>query len=72
MADETTSRSYTVVGMTCAHCKAAVDEEVGRVSGVSHVEVDLESGLLSVRGHGFTDEAVEAAVDEAGYQVGQA
>ncbi|MFL5845978.1 MAG: heavy-metal-associated domain-containing protein [Solirubrobacteraceae bacterium] len=61
------STSYTVSGMTCAHCVASVTEEVSEVAGVSTVEVDLASGRLTVGGEGFTDEAVAAAVAEAGY-----
>jgi len=62
-------RSYTVKGMTCGHCKAAVTEEIGELGGVTGVDVDLESGLVTVRGEGFTDQEVAAAVEEAGYTV---
>jgi copper ion binding protein len=62
-------RTYSVQGMTCAHCIAAVEEEVSRVAGVDAVEVQLEPGRLAVAGAGFTDDAVEAAVAEAGYEV---
>lgn len=64
-----TERSYTVAGMTCGHCRAAVTEEVGAVEGVAGVEVDLASGRLTVRGEGVEDAAVTAAVIEAGYEV---
>ena len=37
--------SYTVSGLSCAHCTAAVTEEVEQVSGVKAVEVDLETKL---------------------------
>jgi copper chaperone CopZ len=62
-------RTYTVVGMTCGHCRMAVTEEVGALPGVSAVEVDLETGLVTVTGEGISDDAVAAAVDEAGYEV---
>jgi copper chaperone CopZ len=62
-------RAYTVVGMTCGHCRAAVAEEVGAVAGVETVEVDLPSGALTVTGEGLDDAAVAAAVAEAGYRV---
>jgi len=62
-------RQYTVAGMTCRHCVASVEEEVGEVAGVSAVSVDLASGRLVVSGPGFTDAAVGAAVAEAGYEV---
>ncbi len=63
------SRTYTVIGMTCGHCRSAVEVEVGAVPGVTGVQVDLESRLVTVGGSGFTDQDVAAAVDEAGYQV---
>ncbi len=65
----TTEHTYTVKGMTCGHCVAAVTEEVEGLAGVSGVEVELNSGRLVVRGEGVGDDAVRAAVDEAGYEV---
>jgi len=63
-----TSRSYTVPGMSCAHCKHAVKAEVSRVAGVESVDVDLESKLVTVRGREVSDSAVREAIDEAGYE----
>jgi copper chaperone len=60
--------SYTVSGMSCAHCTAAVTEEVEQVSGVSAVEVDLETKLVVIRGEGIADDAVREAIREAGYE----
>jgi copper chaperone CopZ len=60
---------YTVAGMTCGHCRAAVLEELGNVPGVTTVDVDLATGRVAVSGDGFTDAAIRAAVDEAGYRV---
>jgi len=60
--------TYTVTGMTCAHCVHAVTEEVTAVPGVTDVQVDLETGALTVISDTpVDDEAVAAAVDEAGY-----
>ncbi|QWZ08067.1 heavy-metal-associated domain-containing protein [Nocardioides panacis] len=64
-----TENTYTVTGMTCAHCAAAVTEEVSAVSGVESVEVSVEAGTVLVRGVGVSDEQVRTAVDEAGYAV---
>ena len=62
--------TFTVVGMTCDHCVSAVTEEVGQVPGVTGVEVDLASGRLTVTSEATVDDdAVRAAVDEAGYEV---
>jgi copper chaperone len=62
-------RTYTVTGMTCDHCVRSVEEEVGEVAGVRAVEVELASGLLTVSGERFSDDAVRGAVAEAGYRV---
>lgn len=62
--------TYTVVGMTCAHCVTSVTEEVSQVPGVTGVDVDLASGGLTVTSDTPVDEgAVRAAVEEAGYEV---
>jgi len=60
--------TYTVSGMSCGHCKAAVEQEVGRVPGVQSVSADFESKLVVVRGERLEDEALRAAIDEAGYE----
>ncbi|MBI5310584.1 MAG: heavy-metal-associated domain-containing protein [Actinobacteria bacterium] len=64
---EQSELSYLVEGMSCGHCEAAVKQEVGEVSGVSDVSVDLATKLVVVRGAGLSDEAIRAAIDEAGY-----
>jgi copper chaperone CopZ len=38
------------------------------VPGVSAVEVDLETKLVTVRGEFLDDSAVRAAIQEAGYE----
>jgi copper chaperone len=65
----TPHRTYAVNGMTCSHCVASVREEVSEIAGVADVAVDLASGQLTVSGEGFSDDAVKAAVAEAGYEV---
>ncbi len=59
---------YRVPAMHCGHCKAAVSEEVRAVPGVESVDVDLDTKLVTVRGAGFDDAAIRAAIDEAGYE----
>lgn len=62
--------TYTVSGMTCGHCVASVKEEVSEISGVTQVDVDLDSGRLVVVSTDPVDPAaVRAAVDEAGYTI---
>jgi copper chaperone CopZ len=60
--------TYRVPGMSCAHCEAAVTEEVQAVDGVEAVEVDLDTKLVTVQGESLDDAALRAAIEEAGYQ----
>ncbi|HVM04881.1 MAG TPA: copper ion binding protein [Acidimicrobiales bacterium] len=65
-----TTSTYTVTGMTCGHCVRSVTEEVGRIEGVTRVDVDLASGRVTVESEVPVDDtAFAAAVDEAGYEV---
>jgi copper ion binding protein len=60
---------FTVPGMSCSHCEAAVTREVGAVAGVAAVDVDLDSKLVTVRGEALVRDEIVAAIDEAGYDV---
>ncbi len=65
MAVEST---YTVTGMTCGHCASSVREEISEIGGVTGVEVNVETGAVTVSSEAeLTRDAVEAAVKEAGY-----
>ena len=62
------TETYTVSGMTCAHCVSSVTEEVSELTGVTDVEVDLASGSLRVTAdQPLGEAAVRTAVEEAGY-----
>jgi copper chaperone CopZ len=60
--------TYTVPGMTCDHCSAAVASELRTVGGVQAVNVDLDTKLVTIVGAGLEDEALRAAIEEAGYE----
>jgi copper ion binding protein len=60
--------TFRVTGMSCDHCRHAIEEEVGRVAGVTGVEVDLAAKTVTVRGHDPDEHALRAAIDEAGYE----
>ncbi|WP_052851943.1 heavy-metal-associated domain-containing protein [Streptomyces avicenniae] len=62
--------TYKVSGMTCAHCERSVSEEVSELPGVREVSATAATGLVTVTADGpLDDEAVRAAVDEAGYDL---
>ena len=64
------TQTYTVTGMTCSHCVNSVSTEIGKLDGVRDVQVDLSTGKVTVTSDQLlTDAAIDAAIDEAGYQV---
>ena len=66
----TDTQTFTVTGMTCGHCVASVTEEIGEIPGVESVDVVLDSGAVTVTSSQPLDQqAVRAAVEEAGYQL---
>ena len=66
---EAVARTYTVEGMSCDHCVASVSREVASIDGVDRAEVDLATGRLVVSGARLDDDAVQAAVERAGYRL---
>lgn len=61
----------TVTGMTCQHCASSVREEISGIPGVHHVDVDLDSGTVTIdSAEPLPPAAISAAVAEAGYRVG--
>ncbi|MFJ9413977.1 heavy-metal-associated domain-containing protein [Streptomyces sp. NPDC101227] len=62
--------TYKVTGMTCGHCEGAVSSEISEIAGVSSVQAVAATGLVTVTSAvPLDDEAVRAAVDEAGYEL---
>ncbi len=62
--------TYTVTGMTCGHCVNSVKTEIGKIDGVTSVDVDLDSGAVRVDSTApLADADIVAAVDDAGYEV---
>jgi copper chaperone CopZ len=61
--------TYSVPGVSCAHCQAAITDEVSALPGVEAVDVDLETKIVAVTGDPLDEQAIIAAIDEAGYEV---
>lgn len=62
-----TTTTYSIEGMTCGHCKMAVEKEVGAIEGVTSVEASVEAKNVTVTGDNVSVDDVAAAVKEAGY-----
>lgn len=57
-----------VPGISCGHCKAAIEGEVAKVPGVDSVTVDVDARNVTVVGHASA-QAITEAIVEAGYDV---
>jgi copper chaperone CopZ len=62
-----TTRTYSVPGISCDHCKRAIETEVSGVDAVESVAVDVDAKLVTVVGG--DDAAIRAAIDDAGYDI---
>ena len=67
MTTEPITWTYSVPGISCDHCKRAIESEVSAVADVTSVDVDVEARIVVVTGGG--DAAIRAAIDDSGYEV---
>ncbi|MEO3886690.1 heavy metal-associated domain-containing protein [Nonomuraea sp. B5E05] len=64
------TNTYRVSGMTCGGCAGKVKAEIGKVAGVSSVEVELATGQVTVASAAPLDDAdIRNVVEELGYEV---
>jgi copper chaperone CopZ len=61
---------YKVSGMSCGHCEGSVSGEISGIDGVTSVTAVASTGEVTVvSAAALDDEAVRAAVDEAGFEL---
>ena len=63
-----TKRTYSVPGISCGHCKAAIEGKLAPLDGVESAIVDIDAKTVTVIGE-ITEVDVRAAVGEAGYEI---
>ena len=66
-----TEKTFKVPDMSCGHCKAAVEGELSKLSGVERANADVEKGTVEVSYDEGTvsTEDLKDAIEEAGYTV---
>ncbi len=66
-----TEKTFNVPDMSCGHCKAAVEGELNKLSGVQRANADVERSTVEVSyDEGtVTTEDLKGAIEEAGYTV---
>ena len=64
-------KTLKVPDMSCSHCKAAVEGELNKLSGVERANADVERGTVEVTYDegAVNTEDLEEAIEEAGYTV---
>ncbi|MCR6110999.1 copper chaperone CopZ [Bacillus sp. A301a_S52] len=65
------TEKITIEGMSCNHCKEAVEGALNKVNGVTHAEVNLSNNSVTVS---FDENNVSVAtlkdeIEEQGYDV---
>ena len=64
------TKVMTIEGMMCGHCTGRVQKALEALAGISAVEMSLENKTATVElTEEISDEALSAAVTEAGYEV---
>ncbi len=62
--------TINVSGMTCGHCVSAVTMELSLLPTVTEVEVNLETGQVTISSDAALEQAqLATAIDEAGYEL---
>lgn len=61
-------RTFQVPDVSCDHCERAITGAVGELGGVAEVRVDIDRKLVTVAGDA-PDDAIVAAIEDAGYDV---
>lgn len=63
--------TLNVSGMSCGHCVKAVEENVGKLTGVNSVKVDLDSGKVEVafESEKLSLDTIKETIDDQGYEV---
>jgi copper chaperone len=64
-----TEKTLKVSDMSCGHCKAAVEGELNKLSGVEYSKADVEKGIVEVSydEDKVSTEQLKDAIEEAGY-----
>ena len=64
---EAMNKTYKVNGMSCPHCKATVERQIGAIEGVKNVNADLATGIVTVEGDA-DEKKIADAVNAAGFE----
>jgi copper chaperone len=63
--------TFHVPGMSCGHCKAAIEGELNKLSGVEYSNANIEEGSVKVSYEEarVSEEQLKGVIEDAGYAV---
>ncbi|MCM3790796.1 copper chaperone CopZ [Domibacillus indicus] len=63
--------TLNVQGMSCGHCIKAIEDSVGKLGGVSSVQVDLQANKVDVEydTNQVSIEKIKETIDDQGYDI---
>ena len=66
-----TDTTFKVPEMSCGHCKAAIEGELNKLSGVEYSNANLEEGTVAVSydESRVTTKEIKGALEDVGYAV---
>ncbi|OWZ83947.1 copper ion binding protein [Natranaerobius trueperi] len=62
---------FNVKGMSCSHCKMAIENTLKSKEGIKNIEVDLDTGKVAISfdKSKITKEHLKAVITDTGYEV---
>ena len=58
-----------VEGMSCSHCKLALEQALGQLEGVRRVEIDLAKNQANIEAEEGLEDIIVETITQAGYRV---
>lgn len=62
-------QQFTVTGMTCGHCEAAVKRAIFQLDPAAQVDIDRSNNSVTVDQSQQSRDALATAIREEGYEV---
>lgn len=60
---------FIASNIKCAGCVTNIQQALGKLSGITQVDVDIPTGTVTVHGDNISDQSIIDTLAEAGYPV---
>lgn len=68
MASPLLSKSFTVKGMTCSHCKNSAESNLLKLPGISKVNASPQNNLIEIEATKFDLDQIKSTIESLGYE----